>query len=632
MTIHRSWPYWLAAAALLSTSCRSASARTDEAIAGDTGREPVAASVPDAPGGGMIVEKNVMVPMRDGVRLATDIYRPAGTGPHPVVLIRTPYGSETPQLAKRGLYYTKRGYALAVQDTRGKYDSEGDWYGKRDEAKDGSDAITWLGTRPWSSGKVGMTGGSYLGMVQYWVADQENPYLKALVPLVGPATLGRDTTDFDHLTTYAGRESFGSSLVWMLFTDGRVNQSDGQGNIGGVTYQEGRKHLPLIDFPRIFGRDMKWLPFVLSQRYGLWEEYYLRAAQGEWSKPMATAAWWGGYRERYRKVKVPMLHISGWFDCCDEPPIKNFQLIRELATEPLARENQQLILGPWYHGVGTRKVGAFDFGPEAVMDPDSVSVRWFDRWLKGAPNGADKDPAVRVFVMGENRWRSATDWPIPGTQLTKYYLHSTGSARLSDGGGSLSTEMPDNEPADRYRYDPGAPTPEMVDSNLVWETGPMDRTALERRDDVLVYTTAPLVAPIEATGSLSAVLYVSTSAPSSDFLVRLLDVHPDGKAYNTFGSFLNPYRTHWAKDVEEGPEGLRIIKAEITLPPTSIVFKRGHRIRVEVASAAAPTVWGLNVEPGAEPTATKWNVAAQVIWHDRAHPSHIVLPVVPREK
>ena len=615
--------------ALLAVSCQPAPPKASEAAAVEP-REAVAVSVADAPGGGMVVEKNVMVPMRDGVRLATDVYRPGGSERYPAVLVRTPYGSETPQFAKKGLYYVRHGYALVVQDTRGKYDSEGDWYGKRDEGQDGSDAITWIGTRAWSNGKVGMTGGSYLGMVQYWVADQENPYLKALVPLVGPVTLGRDTADFDHLTTYAGRESFGSNLVWMLFTDGRVNQSDGQGDIGAVTYQEARRSLPLADFPKVFGREMKWLPFALNQRYGMWEEYYLRAAQGEWSKPIATADWWAGYQERYRKVKVPMLHISGWFDCCNEAPIKNFQLIRELAGEPLAREHQQLMLGPWYHGVGTRKVGAFDFGAGALLDADSVSVRWFDRWLKDQDHGADKDPPVRVFVMGANRWRSATDWPIPGTQLTKYFLHSTGTARLAEGGGSLSTNEPDAEPVDRYTYDPALPTPEVVDSNLVWETGPMDRTKLESRADVLVYTSAILSQPLEVTGTLSAVLYVATSAPSSDFLVRLLDVHPDGKAYNVFGSFLNPYRTHWAKAVEAGPDGARIVKAEIVLPPTSVEFQQGHRIRVEIASSAAPTVRGLNVEPSAEATATKWNVAQQTIFHDRAHPSHILLPVIPR--
>src|SRR2546425_11208393 len=177
----------LAVASCTSTPAKGGVARTKTGEVPVEDAKPVAMSLATAQGGGIIVQKNVMVPMQDGVRLATVLYRPEGPGPYPVVLVRTPYGSETPDFAKRGQYYVEHGYAFAVQDCRGKYDSEGDWYGRRDEAKDGSDAITWLGTRPWSNGKVGMTGGSYLGMVQYWVADQENPYLKALVPLVGPA-------------------------------------------------------------------------------------------------------------------------------------------------------------------------------------------------------------------------------------------------------------------------------------------------------------------------------------------------------------------------------------------------------------------------------------------------------------
>jgi putative CocE/NonD family hydrolase len=384
---------------------------------------------------------------------------------------------------------------------------------------------------------------------------------------------------------------------------------------------------------------MKWWSFMLNQRYGFWEEYFLRASLGEWSKPLPTAgAWWGSYQERYRKVRVPMLHISGWFDCCGEQPIKMFQLIRQLATEPAARENQQLMMGPWTHGLGKRKNGEVDFGPQAVLDPDSVSLRWFDHWLKGQDNGVDKQPKVRVFVMGENRWREATDWPIPGTTFTKFYLHSKGDARLVRGGGSLSPAAPADEPVDRYTYDPGNPTPgrRSIDtaeavlgsSDMIY--GSADLSTLERREDMLVYTSEAMKDPIEVTGPLAAVLYLTTSAPSTDLIVRLLDVGPDGKAYNTFLTYSGPFRTHWAKDVETGPDGKRIIKAEIQLPPTSVVFRPGHRIRVEISSAAAPRIRGLNVEPGAEATATKWNVAEQAIYHDATHASHIVLPVVPR--
>ncbi len=614
--------------AILLASCQPSRLAPKETPPSGGLTEHIAAKVTGQPDG-MVVEKNVMVAMRDGVRLATDIYRPEGVGRFPIVLIRTPYGSESPELAKRGAYYVEHGYALAVQDCRGKYDSEGDWYGQRDEAKDGSDAITWLGTRPWSNGKVGMTGGSYLGMVQYWVADQENPYLKALVPIVGPVTLGRDTTDFDHLALYGGRGGAGAQLGWMLLTDGRVNQGDGQGDWFGLTFRAARLHLPLADYPKIFGREMKWWPAFLTRRSGLWEDYYLRAAQGEWVKPLDDAAWWGGYEARYRKVKVPMLHISGWFDCCGEPPIKNFQLIRKLATEPLAKDHQSLMMGPWTHGVGATKNGDVDFGPSAKMDPDSVTVRWFDHWLKGEDNGVEKDSAVNVFVMGENRWRAASDWPIPGTKFTKYYFHSKGNAHLSAGGGTLATEAPATEPVDHYTYDPSNPTPEArtVDSLI---GGSAERLLVEKRADVLVYTSGVVKDPVEVTGPLSAVVYLATSAPSTELWVRLIDVYPDGTAYNVFLTYANPYRTEWSKEVEQGADGARIVTADIMLPPTGILFRPGHRIRVELSSGSFPMQRSLNLTAATELTATQANVASQTIYHDAKHPSHIVLPVIPR--
>jgi putative CocE/NonD family hydrolase len=329
-------------------------------------------------------------------------------------------------------------------------------------------------------------------------------------------------------------------------------------------------------------------------------------------------------------VKVPVLHISGWYDCCPEPPIRNFQAIRRLAREPLARDNQQLMLGPWTHQVGGSTIGELDFGPSARLHPDSVAVRWFDRWLKGEDNGVERQPPVRVFVMGANRWREATDWPIPGTRFTNFYLRSAGDARLARGGGGLSTEPPGDEPADRYTYDPAHPTPAVASDSGEVPLGPADRTPLESRDDVLVYTSEALRSPIEVTGPLSAVIYAATSAPSTDFFVRLIDVHPDGRAYNVFQIYATaPFRSHWAKEVTTGPGGERVRKAEIWLPPTSVRFGAGHRIRVEISSAYAPPFRGLNVEPGTELTATRWNVARQTIYHDRERPSHVILPVIP---
>lgn len=597
----------------------------------------VPAPLPGAPGDGIIIEKNVMIRMRDGVHLATDLYRPAGndsaTGKWPVVLVRTPYGSETPEYLQKAKFYVKHGYVYAVQDIRGKSDSQGDWDGKRNEAQDGGDTISWLGTRPWSTGRVGMTGGSYLGLVQHVVADQENPYLKALVPMVSPMTLGReDLTEYDRLSAYTGRDTYSINTMWMLPVDGRVNQNDQ----ASPAFDKAWDYLPRIDYPKVFGREMPWWPFVLNHRRGFWEEYVLRAARGEWREPIPDAdAWWKNYQERYRKVNVPMLQISGWYDCCGEAMIRMFQLVRKYTTDPVARDNQQLVMGPWPHRLG-QQMGELDFGPLARMNPDEVSVEWFDHWLKGEDNGVEKRAPVRTFVMGENRWRDASEWPIPGTRFTRFYLHSTGSAHLAHGGGRVSTEPPGREPTDHYTYDPGNPT--LIPTLSV--AGPVDMSTMERRDDVVVYTSEALTAPVEVTGPLTAQLYVATSAPSTDLLVRLLDVHPDGKAYALSNAGVPPYRTYWSKNVETAPDGTRIIKADIELYPTSNVFAAGHRIRLEIsssflvdgASVGLPKYGarGLNVEPGTEPYATRWNVARQTIYHDRAHPSHVVLPVIPR--
>jgi uncharacterized protein len=613
-------------------------AQTAKAPAGEEQHVPV--PLPGAPGEGMIIQKNVMVRMRDGVRLATDIYRPAGSERSPVVLVRTLYGTEGPESLETAKFYVTRGYAYALQDTRGKYDSEGNWDGPRNEAHDGSDTITWLGTRPWSNGRVGMTGGSYLGLVQDVVADQENPYLKALVPMVSPMTLGReDLTEYDQLSTYTGRDTYSINTMWMVPYDGRVNQNDRQ----SPAFDKAWEYLPRIDYPKVFGREMAWWPFLLNHQRGFWEEYVIRAAHGEWKRSLPEAdAWWKNYKEHYRKVNVPMLQVSGWYDCCGEAMIKMFQLVRKHATDPVARNNQQLVMTPWPHALSTgfgkqKAMGDLDFGPQAKFDPDEASVEWFDHWLKGKNNGVEKRAPVRAFVMGENRWREAQDWPIPGTQFTKFYLRSNGSAHLVQGGGQLSTKPPGDEPADHYTYDPGNPTLIPITSTAI---GPTDMSTVDKRDDVVVYTSDVLSVPVEATGPLAAELYVATSAPSTDFLVRLLDVYPDGKAYNLSNAGVPPYRTYWSKNVETTADGTRIVKANIMLYPTGNLFAAGHRIRVEISSSwmvegssfGLPKFGarGLNVEAGTEPYATKWNVARQTIYHDQAHPSHIVLPVIPR--
>jgi len=575
----------------------------------------------------VVMEMNVMVPMRDGVRLATDIYRPDAEGKFPVVLIRTPYGSEDNRYPDRGHYYAEQGYVVAIQDCRGKYDSEGDWYGKRNETHDGDDTITWLGIQSWSSGKVGMVGSSYLGMAQWLVAYTQNPHLKALVPVVGPITLGRDAESYRRLATYCNNNaSVGSSalleLSWMISVNGNVNQNSGAYDLNKIAH-----HLPMIEIPKILGRNMPGWEWILREENGRWEQYFARSAAGNWTEPIEMNQ---DFEALYAKVNVPILQMSGWFDCASDFCFYNYQQVKRYSQFPSGRKNQQVMIGPWNHWIRLApKIGEFDFGPESVVDIDEMALRWFDRWLKGIPNGIDDDPPVKVFVMGKNEWSKVSDWPLPETVFTPFYFHSSGKANSLNGDGLLSTHSPENEPPDNYVSDPGIPTPSVtgLDNTDIIKTGPVDMSSIEKRDDVLVYTTSELKADVEVTGPLQVVMYVSTSAPATDFFVRLMDVHPDGKSYPVFYTYANPYSTRGLKAVGGGVDNSKILKCEIELPPTSNLFFKGHRIRVEISSSAYPLFRNLNIE-GDVANATEYNVATQTIYHDKIHPSHIILPII----
>jgi putative CocE/NonD family hydrolase len=518
----------------------------------------------------------------------------------------------------------------AIQDCRGKYDSEGDWYGIRDETKDGDDTITWLGTQSWSAGKVGMVGSSYLGIVQWLVAHTQNPYLKALVPVVPPITFGRDAEAFRKLATYCNNNaSMGSSalleLSWLITVNGRVNQNGTVYNLDEIA-----NHLPMIEIPELLGRQMPGWKWLLQEENGRWEFYFARAAAGNWTDPIDLRK---DYKGLYARVNVPILQISGWYDCASDFCFYNYQQVKRFSQFPNGKNNQQVMIGPWNHWIRLApKIGEFDFGPESVVSIDDTAIRWFDRWLKDIRNGVDEESPVKVFVMGRNKWRKAGDWPIPGTVFTPYYLHSLGKANSHNGDGLLNDEMPENEPPDTYVSDPGKPTPSVtgLDNTDLIRTGPVDMSDIERRDDVLVYTSAKLKKDLEVTGPLQVILYVSTSSPATDFFVRLMDVHPNGKSYPVFYTYANPYSTRGLKAVDTDRNKRKILKCDIELPPTSNLFFRGHRIRVEISSTAFPLFRNLNID-GDVAHATEYNVATQMIYHDMKHPSHIILPIIPHE-
>ncbi len=607
-------------AVLLCALCTLPGPISSQSAAGSAPQETAS---PSSPSYDVNWAMNVPVPMRDGVRLATDLYLPDAEGRFPVVLVRTPYGTETAPFSDMGAWYASRGYVFAAQDTRGKYDSEGDWYGRRSERDDTDDTITWLGTRPWSSGSVGMVGSSYGGLVQWMVAPAGNPYLKALIPDVAPVTLGRTPEAYRRLAVYARGNSAPSELSWLVTTDGRVNQ-----NGSAYDWTELFGHLPLAELPSRMGRDIPIWEKLIRNEVGLWEEYLESAARNQWREPIVD---WPDHRELYRAVDVPILQRTGWFDGSTDHAFYNRAQVVEHSESELARAQQHLLIGPWPHAYpGSSAIGSLDFGEASVLDLQALRLRWFDRWLKGVDNGVDRDPPLRLFLMGRNEWREAWEWPLPGTEFTKFYLHSGGGANSNRGDGVLSREAPGDEPPDRYRYDPGDPTPAITggENAEMAGDGPVDIGFIEGRADVLTYTTAPLEEEVEITGPVSATLYVASSAPETEFIVRLVDVHPDGAAYPVWYTYANAFGTRGIEPAGRTEGGHRVWQLDFELPPTSQAFLRGHRIRVQIASAAFPLFRHLNTD-GDPAWETEWQVAEQTVFHDGGRASHVVLPVRP---
>jgi len=334
------------------------------------------------------------------------------------------------------------------------------------------------------------------------------------------------------------------------------------------------------------------------------------------------------YQNKYEKVQVPVLHISGWYDDTQRATPMNFIAMRRRGATEAVRRNQKLVIGPWPHAINsTSKLGDIDFGPTAIIDLLGLQRRWFDRWLKAAPNGVSEEPAVRVFAMGSNQWREAPEWPLPGTAFTRYYLRSGGRANRLTGDGTLSLEGPAAEPPDRYRYDPANPTPFLTEPSFAQLGGPEDYRAVEERDDVLVYTSPPFAQQTLICGPLSAHLYAASSARDTDFMVKVLDVWPTGYAQRLNDGMVRArFRGGHEKPalIEPG----RTYEYDIDAWNTCQDFLPGHRVRIEVASSAFPK-FDRNPNTGdALGLTSRLMTADQTIYHDRERASYVLVPVV----
>jgi putative CocE/NonD family hydrolase len=562
-------------------------------------------------------ERDVKVLMRDGVVLRADIYRPQAEGKFPVLLQRTPYDKRNFAF---GLKAASRGYVVIIQDVRGRYASEGAWYTFKNEMNDGYDTIEWAASLPYSNGKVGMFGGSYVGATQMLAAIMHPPHLAGICPVV-------TSSNYHSSWTYQG----GAFEQWFneSWTSGLAQDTLNRKVKDATNAVAGMWELPLAKYPLFNLHGMHATATASLAPYFL--DWIAHPDYDDYWKRISI-------EEHFGDITVPALHVAAWYDIFLGGSLRNYLGIREHGGSEAARNGQQLLVVIGGHAGSGRKVGEVDFGPDGAFNEDDATVDWYDFLFKGVQNRFASGKPVKLFVMGANQWREEEAWPLARARETKYFLHSTGAANSSRGNGTLSTTGPGKETADQYIYDPGKPVP-TVGGPLCcdgehWAPGPRDQRGVEARDDVLVYSTPALAQDVEVTGPVSVELYAKSSAPDTDFTAKLVDVWPDGFAQNlTEGILRARYRQS-----QESPTMItpgQVYKFAIDLWATSNVFKRGHALRLEISSSNFPRFdRNLNTgdqRPGSSDDGKpeqKFVTATNVILHDAEHPSVVILPMV----
>ena len=558
------------------------------------------------------IENRVAIPMRDGVVLHADVYRPVGEGQHPVIVSRTPYSTErAPSAYAAAVYFSRRGYAYVFQDVRGRHESEGRWEPFRDDLNDGYDTNEWAAAQPWSNGKVGMEGGSYLGHVQWRAAQAKPPHLVTIFPRVASTSIYHDWI------TVNGGWRLAFNFGWgPVRQESRIMQNPGphavEGGPEAISYDKVVWHLPLNEMQALVGRDAQFYRDWLA--HPDYDDYW-RSLSVE---------------EHFEQVGIPVHTLGGFFDIFAQGTLRGYAGVSAKGATAEARSGSNMVIGPWEHGVA-QTVGDMDWGEAAVVDTNALALRWFDRWLKDIDNGLDDEPPVKIFVMGRNAWRYEQEYPLEETQYRPLYLDGKGHANGSHGDGRLSWSKPDEEsPADSYSYDPANPVPSLGGANCCGvgtSSGARDQRPIEHRSDVLVYTSDFLEAPLEVVGPLRLVLYASSSAADTDFVAKLIDVYPDGRSINVAEGILRArHREGLTKQVLMDPG--TIYRMEVDMIGTANLFKRGHRIRVHVTSSHFPQ-FARNLNTG-EPygTGKAMVVAKQTIHHSNSRASHILLPVI----
>jgi uncharacterized protein len=576
----------------------------------------------------VLVEKDVPMQTRDGVTLRADVYRPDAPGRFPVLLSRLPYNKNLRPRPGDIDYFVERGYGVIMQDTRGRFSSDGDeYYALIWEMPDGYDAVEWAAILPWADGNVGTMGQSYLGATQYLLAPSRPPHLKAAFPVSAAA-------DFHQCWVYhtGGAFEFGWQIPYAILM--ARDSLERQGLTAPLLATlEG----DLIPAPTPFAQPLsdqayRRLPLMawgdLLRPVARYLTDYLR-------HPEDGPYWWAINVERqHANINTPMYHVTSWYDIFLRGGLAHFCGLRQHAMTAQVHTQQKILIGPWAHrfpytSPTSQGTGDIDFGPNACIELHETQLRWFDYYLKDINTGILEEAPVKIFVMGENVWRDEQEWPLARTHYTPYYLHSQGQANSLHGDGRLDPRVPGEEPTDRFIYDPHDPVPTCGGNTLIIPMGVQDQRQVETRQDVLVYASAPLTTPLEVTGPLVVTLFVASSAPDTDFTAKLVDVRPDGYAQNLADGIMRTrYRTSRTLPTLLTPG--QVHELTIDLWATSHVFLPGHSLRLEIASSNFPR-FDRNLNTGEDQaTGTRWQTAAQTIFHDQRYPSHILLPVIPR--
>lgn len=558
-------------------------------------------------GDGVRLERGVTCRMSDGIELVADHYYPQQPGPNPTLLMRQPYGRE---IASTVVYahpswFARHGYNVVIQDVRGRGDSGGEFYPFRNEGRDGAETIALLRTRPECDGKIGMYGFSYQGATQLLAAAEQPQGLACIAP-------GMTACDLYHGWFYNhGALRLAFILGWglqLLKADARrsrLRESSNRLEQAWANLPSQTAILPVRDHPAFHGEGLPqyvldWLDHAEPDEY--------------WSALDVSSS--------LHRIQVPALHVSGWYDILLQGAINGFNSLCKSAADEFARKNQYLVAGPWIHIPWGDRIGAADFGSDALLDTDQILIRWFDHWLKGS-GAFSNEPRIRHFVLGENRWRTAESWPAPASHAL--YLHSAGRANSRKGDGVLSDAEPSNhEPADTFVYDPEVPV--AAPGGPAGLSGQFDQSVLELANNLLIYTTTPLKKALSIFGAPRVSLHCSTSAAHSDFTAKLVRVRPNGAAeFICIGIARSSWlfaRTGYAPDT--------IHLWEFDLEPTSCFFAEGERIRLEIAGSAFPLFDrnpGTGV-PSCRATSWDWRRSTQVVHHSKDCPSALHLPVV----